>query len=152
LRISRSRLEDLYKREENRKVKERRLLIMRVEGDGAIPAHVAEELHRSRPWASYWLDRYIKEGVDGLRDKPRSGRPSKLPMDVALEVRRELAESRQGWTTKQAREVIARRGGVKYHAAYIYRLLYRWGFKLKVPRRVHVKTASKEEKGEFKKR
>jgi hypothetical protein len=41
----------LYKRESNPKIKERLLLVLKVEGDGMLPAHAADELHRSRPWA-----------------------------------------------------------------------------------------------------
>lgn len=151
--LTKSELETLYRSEEDPKVKERLLFILRVEGDGAVPSQVAErELHRSRPWASYWLDRYLKEGVEGLKDKPRNGRPPKLPANIALAIRRELAESNQGWTTEQVAEMIAERGGVKYHFTHIYRLLYKWGFKQKVPKKVHVNTASKEEKEGFKKR
>ena len=101
---TRSELDDLYKSEDDPRVKERLLLILRVEGDGVISAHVAEELHRSRPWASYWLGRFREEGVDSLKDKPRSGRPSKLRLDVAIGIREELSKSKQGWTTKQVRE------------------------------------------------
>ena len=150
--LTRNELEALYKREEDPRVKERLLFILRVEGDGAIPCHMAErELHRSKPWASYWLERYSKEGVEGLKDKPRSGRPSKLSADVALAIRRELAESNQGWKTEQVAEMIAKRGGVDYHFTHIYRLLHKWGFKQKVPKKVHVNTASREEKEVFKK-
>jgi hypothetical protein len=38
----------LYKRESNPKIKERLLLVLKVEGDGILPAHAADELHRSR--------------------------------------------------------------------------------------------------------
>ena len=31
--------------------------------DEQIPFHVAEEMHRSNPWASDWLKRYDKEGI-----------------------------------------------------------------------------------------
>jgi putative transposase len=45
-------------------MKERLLLTLRVEVDGGVvPAHIVQELHRSKPWASYWLDRYNKEEV-----------------------------------------------------------------------------------------
>ncbi|MGA8912669.1 MAG: hypothetical protein WB443_07420 [Nitrososphaeraceae archaeon] len=56
---------------------------MRVESDERtnertneqLPAHVVKaSLHRSKPWASYWLDRYNnnKEGIEeGLRYKPK---------------------------------------------------------------------------------
>jgi len=43
------------------------------------------------------------------------------------------------------------KGGVRYHYIYIYRLLHKWGFKLKVPRKIHINTASKEQKETFKK-
>ena len=49
--------------------------------DEQLPSHVVKaSLHRSKPWASYWLDGYNnnnnnKEGIEeGLRDKPKSGR------------------------------------------------------------------------------
>ena len=42
-------------------------------------------------------------------------------------------------------------GGIRYHYTHIYRLMHKWGFKQKVPRKVHVNTTSKEEKERFKK-
>jgi transposase len=65
----RSKLAYLYKRESDPNVKERLLLVLKVE-DGMIPAHVAKELHKSRTWASDWLVRYDKEGIKGLKNKP----------------------------------------------------------------------------------
>ena len=125
--------------------------MLKVEGDGMIPARVAKELHRSRTWASDWLARYDNEGVDGLRDRPKSGRPAQLSPQVVFKIRKKLTESRQGWSTKQVNDIILQEGGIKYHCVHIYRLLHKWGFKQKVPRKVHVNTASKEEKDTFKK-
>jgi hypothetical protein len=51
-------LEHLYKTEADPDVKERLLLVLKVEGDDEmIPARIAKELHRSRTWASDWLAR-----------------------------------------------------------------------------------------------
>ena len=149
--MSRSRLAELYKRESNTKVKERLLLILRVEGDEQLSAHVVKAIHRSKPWASYWLDRYNKEGIDGLKDRSKSGRPPEIPKELAVRIRKELLESKQGWTTKQVSDIIFRKGGVRYHYTHIYRILHKWGFKQKIPRKVHVNTASREEKEDFKK-
>ena|ERR1022692_1822900 len=148
---SRNELEVLYREEEHPDVKERLLLILRVEGDGMVPARVAKELHRSRPWTSLWLARYREEGVDGLKDKPRSGRPPKLTEEVQMEIRREISSRKQGWTTDQVSQLIAEKGKVKYHFTHVYRLMHRWGFKEKVPQRRHVNTAPIEEKQDFKK-
>jgi putative transposase len=149
--LSRSRLAELYKRESNTKVKERLLLILRVEGDEQPSAHVVKAIHRSKPWASYWLDRYNKEGIDGLKDRSKSGRPPEIPEELAIGIRKELLEGKQGWTTKQVSDIIFRRGGVRYHYTHIYRILHKWGFKQKIPRKVHINTASREEKEDFKK-
>ncbi len=149
--FNRSKLANLYKRESDPNVKERLLLVLKVEGDGMIPARVAKDLHRSRTWASDWLARYDNESVDGLRDRPKSGRPAQLSPQVVFKIRKRLTESRQGWSTKQVNDIILQEGGIKYHCVHIYRLLHKWGFKQKVPRKVHVNTASKEEKDTFKK-
>ena len=77
--FARSELERLYKkREVNSNVKERLLLVLKVEGDDIVPSRAAKELHRSRTWASDWLARYREEGIEGLRDRPKSGRPPEL--------------------------------------------------------------------------
>ena len=122
-----------------------------VKYDGMLPARAADELHRSRPWALYWLDRFFKEGVEGLNDRSKSGRPTEITKEVAIKIRRELLESKQGWTTKQIRDIIFREGRVRYHYTHIYRILHKWGFKQKVPRKVHINTASIKEKEDFKK-
>lgn len=149
--LSRRELETLYRKESHAGLKERLLLVLKVEGDGMIPARVARELRRSRTWTSNWLARYQKEGIDGLSNRPKSGRPFKLPEKIAVRIRKKLKERKQGWTTQQVHEMIVREGNVRYHQIYIYTLLHRWGFKQKVPRRVHVDTASYEEKEDFKK-
>jgi putative transposase len=152
LTVSKRELAQLYKRESNLKMKERLLLILRVEVDGEVPAHVVQELHRSKPWASYWLERYNKEeGIEGLKDKPRCGRTSNLPSEIVHKIRKKLTESKQGWSTKQVNDIIVQESGIQYHYTHIYILLHKWGFKQKIPRKVHVNTASKEEKEQFKK-
>jgi putative transposase len=151
--ILRERLIELYRRELNAKVKERLLLlVIRVIVDGELlPAHVVKEIHRSKPLGSYWLERYDKEGIKGLRDKPRSGRIPQISLSISTRIRKTLRESRHGWTTRQANDLIVNESGIHYHYTHVYRLLHRWGFKQKVPRMVHVNTGSNEEKEEFKK-
>jgi putative transposase len=151
LTVSKKELAELYKRESNLKVKERLLLTLRVEVDGEVPAHVVQELHRSKPWASYWLDRYNKEGIEGLKDKPKCGRTPHITSEIVRKIRKKLIESKQGWSTKQVIDMIIEESGIQYHYTHVYRLLHKWGFKQKVPRKVHVNTASEEEKEQFKK-
>lgn len=128
------------------------LLVLNVVYHGKVSAHVARDLHRSKSWASGWLKRYDKEGIEGLKTRPKCGRPTEISKEIIYQIKQELQESIEGWTTKQAEELIIKKSGRKYHYIHIYRILRKWGFKQKVPRKVHVNTASKEEKMDFKKR
>ena len=149
---NRESFEKIYRYEQDAKTKERMLLVLMVVYQGKISADVARDLHRSKAWASDWLKRYDKEGMEGLKNKTKSGRSTEIPEDIVYQIKKELSISKQGWTTKQVEELIIKKGGIKYHFTHIYRILRKWGFKQKVPRKVHVNAASQEEKEAFKKR
>src|SRR6476661_8531005 len=118
--LAKTQLVNLYKKENDPKVKERLLLIIKVREDGQIPFRVVEEMHRSNPWASDWLKRYDKEGIEGLKDRTKSGRPSELSQETTYQITKELKESNHGWTTKQVEELIVKKSGIKYHYTHIY--------------------------------
>jgi transposase len=150
--INKTSFEKIYRNERDAKTKERMLLVLNVVYNNIIPAQAARDLHRSRTWASDWLKRYSEEGLEVLRNRTKSGRPTEIPEKISYQIKKELKESNQGWTTKQVEELIVKKSGIKYHYTHIYRVLRKWGFKQKVPRKIHVNTASKEEKKAFKKR
>ena len=70
---TKAKLVNLYKKENDPKVKERLLLIIRLREDGQIPFRIVKEMHRSNPWASDWLKRYDDEGIERLKDRTKSG-------------------------------------------------------------------------------
>ena len=141
-----------YKHESDANVKERILLVRRFNSDGKEVAMISkEELHRSKAWAYKWLSRFQREGLEGLRDKPRSGKPPDLFEEKLLEIRRELAQNPSGWRAKEVMNIIYKKTGVKYHEVHVYRLLHKWNFSAKVPRKRFVNTAFHEEKKQFKK-
>ena len=145
-------LNNAYKKEKDSNVKERILLVKRVRYDKQEASAVAEnELNRSRWWAYKWLHRFDKEGLDGLKDQPRSGRPPDVPKDVMVKIRQELADSNTGWDFRQVMDLIYKKTGVRYHEVHIYRLLHKWGFSRKVPQKRFVNSASPKEKKRFKK-
>jgi len=152
LSLTKESFERIYRCEQDAKTKERMLLVLNVVYHGKMSAHVATDLHRNRTWACVWLKRYEKEGLEGLKNKPRTGRPSELSKEDICSIKTTLKESDHGWATKQVEELIVRKSGIKYHYTHIYRILRKWGFRQKVPRKVHANTASKEEKEAFKKR
>jgi transposase len=146
-----SKLDVAYNRENDADVKERIQLVRRIEQDKQHIEDIAKELHRCRAWAYKWYKRYNENGLDGLKDKERSGRPPDVPKDVMLQIRQELADSSTGWDFRQVLDLIYKKTGVRYHEVHIYRLLHKWGFKSKVPQKRFVNTVSKEDKKKFKK-
>lgn len=69
-------LNKAYRNEKDANLRERILLVRLVRGDKEEAASIAEkEFHRSRWWAYKWLKRFDNEGLKGLKDKARSGRP-----------------------------------------------------------------------------
>ena len=142
-----------YRSQSDGNVKERILLVRRVMSDGKEVATVCkEELHRSKAWAYKWLTRFKKQGLDGLKDKPRSGRPLAVPEHTMLKLRRELSANPSGWKAKEVMSMIYERTGIRYHEVHVYRLLHKWGFTPKVPIKKFVHAASDQEKNRFRKR
>jgi transposase len=72
---------------------------------------------------------------------------SAVEVNVAADKKRRIGL----WSTEQVNDMIVEESGIQYHYTHVYRLLHKWGFKQKVPRKVHVNTASEEEKEQFKK-
>ena len=146
-----SKLDVAYNREKDADVKERILLIRRIVEDKKHIEYVAKELHRSRAWAYKWYKRYNKDGLDGLKDKERSGRPPDVPKEIMVKIQKELTDSNTGWDFRQVMDLIYNKTRVRYHEVHIYRLLHKWGFKPKVPQKRFVNTASIKDKKRFKK-
>ena len=97
------------------------LLVFNVVYQGKISFQVARDLHRSKAWASDWLKRYDKEGINGLKTRPKSGRPSELSEEVMYQIKKELKESSyQGWTKKQVEDLIIKKSGIKYRYIHVY--------------------------------
>jgi putative transposase len=102
LSLAKTSFEKIYRDKVNVNTQERMLLVLNLIYQGKISAHVATDLHRNRAWVYVLLKTYEKEGLEGLKNKPRSGRPSELSEEVICSIKTTLKESNnQGWTTKQ---------------------------------------------------
>ena len=151
--ITRTAFERVYRAQKDARAKERMLLVLNVACYGEVAAHVARGIHKSKGWASQWLKRCKEKGLEGLTGRPKGGRHPQVSRQAECRIKTILKESNHGWTTKkQVEGMTMQESGARYHHNYIYRILRRWGFKQKVPRKVHVNTATRGEKDDFKKR
>ncbi len=144
-------LEEAYHGEEDGDVKERMLLVMRVRSDGVTASEACRELHRTKGWASKWLNRFEEHGIEGLETKERGGRPPKLDHREFVSVKRKVVKNECGWTVKEVREMIRSEVDVQYSERHIYRLMARWGVRPIVPDKRLLHKAPLEERLAFKK-
>ncbi len=144
-------LEEAYHGEENGDAKERMLLVMRVRSEGVTASEACKELHRTKGWASKWLNRFEEDGIEGLKTKKRSGRPPKLDHREFVSVKRKVLKNECGWTVKEVREMIRSEAEVTYSERHIYRLMAKWGVRAIVPDKRLLHKASLEERLSFKK-
>ena len=71
----------VYRNEKDADLRERILLVMRKD--------VAEkEFHRFRWWAYKWLRRFDNAGLEGLKNKHRSGRPPEVSEETSTKIRK----------------------------------------------------------------
>jgi len=96
---------------------------------------------RSR--VSQWLKTYEEQGVDGLMEGKRSGRPSSLT-DLQKILICDIIDSgpvayglMSGvWTSKLIAEIIEDEFGVRYHPGHVWKLLREFGFSVQSPKRL----------------
>ena len=90
------------------------------------------------PQAAYiWLKRYNAEGVEGLTDRPRSGRPRRLQAEKTAAFKARLAACGEGegviaFRGRDARRILREEFDAEYSLTGTYALLHR--LNLAVPR------------------
>lgn len=143
-----------YKAEEDAKVRERILMNIRLL-EGKSLYEIGDEFRCVPSKVHYWKKRFGKEGVEGLRDRRRSGRPRLLSrreeemIQHIVERPRVSKEGVSSWTTTHVRALIRRKAGVTYTTRHVIRLMHRWGFEKIKPRPEHCHAASKTTRHQF---
>lgn len=130
-RLSEGELDGLLKDCNDPKLYQRLLFISHLYGGDSVPV-AASKVKMARHSAYVWAFRWNNEGVDGLLDLPRSGRPSKLTEEQKIELK-ELLDMRDDWSTREVRSMIEEDYDVKMTENGVYRMLRGWGMNLCKP-------------------
>lgn len=107
---------------------------------GHTAAQVAQILGYSHRAVQQWVRRYNAEGVDGLADRARSGRPTKLTSAQEKKLRRwldkhpEADDGIRAWRGKDIQAYLEKQLGVTYSLDGVYKLLHRLGYGQLTPR------------------
>lgn len=119
----------------------RRARAVRLSSKGWTVPKIGEALDACRWSVRHWIDLYEAEGLEGLKTKPRSGRPAKVdehyrqvlrttiespPRDVGLPFNR--------WTLPRLGIYMDKKTGVTVSVGHMSRLLRQLGYVYKRPR------------------
>ena len=118
----------------------RALIVLLAAERGMVAAEIAAVVRMHEETVRRWLVRYQAEGLEGLRDDPRSGAPPKVTAayrDQLLVVVRRRPRSLglpfSLWTGERLADYLAEQTGVRVSRETIYRLLRAGGIHLNRP-------------------
>src|ERR1035437_5124093 len=121
----------------------KRLQAVVLNSEGQTSGELSRILKAPRSKVSGWLQRYQTDGVDGLLDGYRSGRPSEMTEKQQQQLGDILDSGPVAygldtgiWTSPMIAWVIEEEFGVQYHPGHVRKLLHGWGFSMQRPRRV----------------
>ena len=132
-------LRSLYRRTTNADVRSRcQMILLSAQGHSAI--EIARLTFFDQDTVLFWFDRYEADGVDGLQDRPRSGRPPKMTKSSRDDLQqavdqdpREMGQSFSVWTCGDLARHLAQQGHLQVACETIRRHLRALGFRIVRP-------------------
>lgn len=114
----------------------RRLQAARELANGSSQSRVARKFGVSRTTTSRWQRALEGKGVEGLRRRRATGRPSRLTADQKQEIvgiheegARAFGFSDDRWTTARLADAIEKRFGIHYDQDHVGRLMHSLGLR-----------------------
>jgi putative transposase len=114
----------------------RRLAAARELLNGSTQSQVARRYGVSRTTASRWQRSIVVKGVDGMKKRRATGRPSRLTADQVDSIRRMYHEgacahgfTSDRWTTAKLADAINRVLGIRYDQDHVGRLMHKFGLR-----------------------
>jgi transposase len=109
-----------------------RLLAMAGLQDGMSAVKIAASLKVCSPTISSWLKRFKEEGLQGLYDKPKTGRKSKFPLEKSYALKNEIKEINKNLkggrlTGKDIQRLLKEKYSINYNLSSVYNLLHNIG-------------------------
>jgi transposase len=143
-----TKLKDLYKRAQ---------IILFT--DEKVPVkEICKILNISEDTVEYWKKRYLKEGIEGLATKPRSGRPLKADNEYISKLKEVIIKSPSNfgyafncWSLGRLSAHLKKETGISISESWLSKILHREGFSFKKPVRTLKNKRDKEEYEDAKK-
>jgi len=137
----------LIAKETNGRMRVRLMALSHIK-EGANNAQAARNLHISRRSVNDWVKRFYENGLEGLKEKPRSGRPCALNGSQLAQLgeyvrNNSIKENGGRLKAETLATYIAQEFKVEYTIFNVYRLLHQLNFSWITSRSRHPKQSDK---------
>lgn len=127
-------LDELYHATRDVRVRTRALMILLAAEERLTTARIAAIVRESDETVRRWFHRYMAEGVNGLADAPRSGKPPKVTarcrerlLELVRRRPRTLDLPFSMWTAARLADRLAEETGLRMSVASLHRLRHAAG-------------------------
>lgn len=147
--ITLEELENEYNKESDGRRKQRLLMLIHVK-EGKSANETSKMVKTSKNTVSKWVKRFNEEGFDGLDDRQRSGRPAVVDYDDLSDVLdnhkpTDFGYPYQSWFPRLLYQYLIDYQNLENMTfEYIYEVIRRAGYTLKVPRSKHYRQDEEE--------
>ncbi|MGS0682883.1 helix-turn-helix domain-containing protein [Shewanella sp. 125m-7] len=119
----------LIRKEKNARMKLKLLAVLHFQ-DGKSRYKISDYLKVSRTSVNRWITNYLSFGLEGLKEKPHSGRPSILSSKELEQVKsyinnKNKQASNDKVTGGDVKRYIEKNFGIKYEISSIYKMMDR---------------------------
>lgn len=123
-------VEELYHRTKDVRLRTRAQMVL-LSGEQQLKAdEIAQIVRESRETVLRWLKRYLAEGIEGLQDAPRSGRPRRTTegyrqqlLEAVRRRPRSLGLEYSMWTLPRLADYMAEQSTIRVSADTVERIL-----------------------------
>ena len=113
------------------------MMALRLRIRGKSAQEVAEAFGVTERTIWNWVRRFNEQGIDGLLDRPRSGRPRKIPPGQSAELRQRVVHPESvgetHWTARKFHGYLSQTLELEVGYSTVVRWLHEQDFRLKVP-------------------
>lgn len=116
-------LDELYRATKDVRLRTRAQMVLLAADKQRVASEIAAIVRESEYTVRRWLKRYQAEGLEGLKDAPRSGAPPKVTADYQAELVRVVRQRPRSmglefslWTLQRLADYMAEATGIRIHA------------------------------------
>ena len=138
--LQRAELETLYRKTKLPRLRTRAQMVLLAADQGLNAPAIAAIVRESDDTVGRWLKRYVAEGLEGLMDAPRTGRPSTITEAYRAELVRVVRRRPRSldlpfslWTLQRLVDYMAEQTGLRVALETMRRLLKQEGIVLSRP-------------------